>query len=201
MTGGRNSDLAVGLLRRDDEDRIVGLAVGVMMDFVEGPSSGPRSAKSAGSPRSRWWGPAVVGAVAFWSANLVISLTPIAAAYRSAISIAYVPMLLEAAVGGLLIACVVALVLVRYPERVPGTGPLSKALWLSAGALIVLTVFVEVPSKLRSGVSDPGHWLLVAMVFNVIRVLALGVAIGLVTRSGQAGAGPHPRVTGRGGPS
>ncbi|MGZ5405223.1 MAG: hypothetical protein ACXWDL_11290 [Nocardioides sp.] len=141
----------------------------------------------------------MAGAVAFWSANLVISLTPIAAAYRSAISISYVPMLVEAVFGGLLIGSVVALVLVRYPDRVPGTGPLSKALWLSAGALIVVTVFVEVPSKLRSGVSDPGHWLLVAMVFNAIRILALGVAIGLVTRSGKSGAGPHPRVTERGG--
>ena len=169
------------------------------MDVVEVPSSGPRSAKPAGSPRSGWRRPAVAGAVAFWSANLVISLTPIAAAYRSAMSIAYVPMLVEAAVGGLLIASVVALVLVRYPERVPGTGPLSRALWLSAAALVLLTVFVEVPSKLRSGVSDPGHWLLVATVFNVIRVLALGVAIGLVTRAGQAGAGPHSRVTERGG--
>ena len=179
--------------------RIVGLPVGVVMDVVEVPSSGHRSAKPAGSPRSGWRRPAVAGAVAFWSANFLISLTPIAVAYRSALSIAYVPMLVEAAVGGLLVASVVAVVLVRYPKRVPGTGPLSQALWLSAAALVCLTVLVEVPSKLRSGVSDPGHWLLVATVFNVIRLLALGVAIGLVTRAGQAGAGPPPRATERGG--
>ncbi len=160
------------------------------MDAVEVPSSGPRNTK----PRTGWWRPAVAGAVAFWSANLVISLTPIAAAYRSAISIAYVPMLLEAAVGGLVIAGVVALVLVRHPGWAPGSGPLSQALWLSAGALLLLSVFVELPSKLRSGVPDPGHWLLVATVFNVIRVLALGVAIGLVTGAEQARVGPHPRV-------
>lgn len=171
------------------------------MDVVEVPSSGPRSAKPAGSPskRSGWRRPAIAGAVAFWSANLVISVTPIAAAYRSALSIGYVPMLVEAAVGGLLIASVVAVVLVRHPERVPGRGPLSRALWLSAAALVLLTVLVEVPSKLLSGVSNPGHWLLVATVFNVIRVLALGVAIGLVTHAGQAEAGPHARVTEPGG--
>jgi hypothetical protein len=140
-----------------------------------------------------------MGAVAFWSANLVISVTPIAAAYRSAFSIGYVLMLVEAAVGGLLLASLVAVVLVRYLERVPGTSPLSRALWLSAAALVVLTVFVEVPSKLLSGVSDPGYWVVVATVFNVIRVLALGAAIGLDTRAGQAGAGPHSRVTERGG--
>lgn len=171
------------------------------MDAVEVPSSGPRSAKHSGSPRRGWRGPAVAGAAAFWSANLVISLTPIAAEYRSAMSVAYVPMLVEAAVGGLLIASAVALVLARYPQRVPGTGPLSGALWLSAAAVVVLTVFVELPSKLMSGVSDPGHWLLVATVFNVVRVLALGVAIGLVARAGQVGADPHPRVNERGGVS
>jgi hypothetical protein len=141
----------------------------------------------------------MAGAVAFWSANLVISLTPIAAAYRSALSIAYVPMLVEAAVGGLLIASVVALVLVRYPERVPGSGPLSRALWLSAAALVLLTVVVELPSKLRSGVSDPGHWLLEATSFNVIRLLALGLAVGLVTRAEQTGADPLAQMTERGG--
>lgn len=163
------------------------------MDVVEVPSSDAR----VGKP---WWRAAAAGAVGFWSANLVISWTPIAAAYRSALSIAYVPMLVEAAVGGLLIASVVSLVLGRHPERVPGAGPLSRALWLSAAALICLTVFVEVPSKLASGVPDPGRWLLVATAFNVIRVLALGVAIGLVTRAGQADvAGPRSRGANRGG--
>jgi hypothetical protein len=52
-------------------------------------------------------------------------------------------------------------------------------------------VVVELPSTLRSGVSDPGHWLLVATAFNVLRVLALGLAIGLVTRAEQTGADPH----------
>lgn len=169
------------------------------MDVVEVPSSGPRSAKPAAAPRSGWRRPAGAGAVAFWSANFVISVTPIAAAYRSALSIGYVPMLVEAAVGGLLIASAVALVLVRYPDRIPGTGPLSQAVWLSAAALVVLTLVVEVPSKLRSGVSDPGHWVLVATAFNVIRVLALGVAIGLVTRAGQTGADPHARCSEGGG--
>ena len=171
------------------------------MDVVEVPSSGPRSAKPERVPRGRWRRPAVAGAVAFWSANFVISWTPIAASYRTAMSITYVPMLIQAAVGGLLIATVVAAVLVRYPERVPGTGPMNRALWLSAAALVLLTVFVEVPSKLLSGVPDAGHWLLVATAFNVIRVPALGVAIGLVTRQQQVGASPHSAGTERGGGS
>lgn len=168
------------------------------MDVVEIASSG-RRAKPSGSPGSGWGRPAVAGAVAFWSANLVISVTPIAAAYRSAMSIGYLPMLVEAAVGGLLLASAVALVLVRYPARIPGAGPLTQAVLLSVAAVVLVTLAVEVPSKLRSGVPDAGHWLLVATVFNVIRVLALGVAIGLVTRRGQPDAASPARVTRQGG--
>ena len=102
------------------------------MDVVEVPSSGPRSAKPERVPRGGWRRPAVAGAVAFWSANFVISLTPIAATYRTAMSITYVPMLIQAAVGGLLLAGVVAAVLVRYPDRVPGTGPQLEGLAMLA---------------------------------------------------------------------
>jgi hypothetical protein len=121
--------------------------------------------------------------VAFWLANLVISLTAVAAAYRSALSIAHVPMLVEAAAGGLVVAGAVAFVLTRFPERVPGGGPLRKALLLALGALVLLTVLLEVPAKMRSGVADSGRWLLVATAFNTIRILTLGLSIGVVTRA------------------
>lgn len=146
------------------------------------------------SPRDRWWVRAITGAGAFWLANLVISLTPIAAEYRSALSITYVPMLLEAAVGGLLVAGGVVLVLARFPDHVPGREPLGKALALAAAALVLLTVLVEVPSKLSSDLADPGRWLLVGAAFNTIRLLALGVAIGLVTRTRTAQQERHQQV-------
>lgn len=46
------------------------------------------------------WVPALAGAAAFWVANLAISLTPVAADYRAALSISYIHMLVEAAIGG-----------------------------------------------------------------------------------------------------
>lgn len=46
----------------------------------------------------------LAGAAGFWLANLVISLTPLAADYRAALGISYVPMLIEALAGGLVIA-------------------------------------------------------------------------------------------------
>jgi hypothetical protein len=145
--------------------------------------------------------PALAGAVAFWLANLVISLTPVAADYRSALSIAYAPMLAEAAVGGLFVASGVALLLTRFADRVPGGGPVRRSLALAAMALVLLTVVLEVPSKLLTDVADRGHWLLLATVFNVIRVLALGLSIGLVTRARTTGRGHHAGVTRREGSS
>jgi len=44
---------------------------------------------------------AVAGGLAFWLANFAISRTPIAAEYRTALSISYFQMLLESLLGGL----------------------------------------------------------------------------------------------------
>lgn len=167
------------------------------MRLAETSSSGARSLREVGAVRSRWWPVTLTGAAAFWSANLLVSLTPAAASYRSAMSIEYLPMLLEAAVGGLVVAGAVALVLLRHPHRVPGAGWVSKALLLAATALVLLTLVVEVPSKLRSGTGDPGHWLLVATVINAIRVVALGTAIGLAARAGAHPARPPTTQGGR----
>ena len=60
---------------------------------------------------------AVAGGLGFWLANLAISLTPIAAAYRDALGIQYVPMLLEAALGGVVIGLFVSGALLRWPAR------------------------------------------------------------------------------------
>ncbi|HQR26938.1 MAG TPA: hypothetical protein PLP61_07865 [Nocardioides sp.] len=138
--------------------------------------------------RRDWWLPTLAGAVTFWLVNLLISLTPIAADYRSAMSIPYRQMLVEAAVGGLLVASAVAYPLLRHPGKVPGRDVLTKGLVLGTGVLALLTVLVEVPSKLRADVADPGHWLVVATAFNALRVLALAIATALVVR---ARAHPH----------
>jgi hypothetical protein len=148
----------------------------------------PGSRRIAGAT---WWGPALAGAAAFWLSNLAISWTPVAADYRAAMSVPYVAMLLEAAVGGLVVAVVLALLLARFPDRIPGNGALRQAILLVVVVLVVVTLLVEVPSKLRAGVADPGHWLLVATVFNVIRFLALGVTIGSTSLRRATRQGDH----------
>jgi hypothetical protein len=152
------------------------------MDNLEAQRSGDRD-RGPVRPAAGWWVPTLAGAAAFWLANLAVSLTSVAADFRSALSIPYLPMLVEAAAGGLVVAGAVAFVLERFADHLPGRGPLGKALALAAVALVLLTVLAAVPSKLRSDVADPGHWLLVETVINAIRVLALGVAVGLVTRA------------------
>ena len=73
----------------------------------------------------------VAGGLGFWMANFVISLTPIAAEYRAALSIAYYPMLLEALLGGLIVGFCVSYLLLRFLDRIPTRTPLLKSVLLS----------------------------------------------------------------------
>jgi len=123
---------------------------------------------------------AVAGATGFWLANLAISLTPIAADYRSGLGISYVPMLVEALVGGLIVGFGVGYCLLRFYDRIPTQGPMGKSLMLSGLSLILLTLLVEVPSKYGTNIADASRYFLIALAFNAIRILALGVTIGYV---------------------
>jgi hypothetical protein len=123
------------------------------------------------------------GAGAFWIANLAISLTPFAAEYRAALSISYLPMVTEALLGGLVIGFGVSYVLLRFFARVPTRGPLSKSMIVSLLALIAVTAMIEVPAKFGSAGPDPWRYFLMATAFNIVRIAALGVAVGyLYTR-------------------
>jgi hypothetical protein len=126
------------------------------------------------------------GALGFWVANLAISLTPIAAEYRNALSIPYVPMLVEALFGGLVIALGVSWTLVRHPDVLPAGSPMVKSLFASLIALIAVTLAIEVPSKLLVNPGGSLRYFVVGAAFNAVRILALGVVIG---RLGQARAG------------
>ena len=136
-------------------------------------------------PTGRWGGSVVLasaGGAAFWVANLVISLTPIAADYRAGLSISYLPMLLEALVGGLILASGISVILIRFPDRVPGRGPFSKSILLSVIAFVVVTSAIEIPAKLLSGIPDAARYFVTGTVFNAIRILTMGVVIGAVAR-------------------
>jgi NhaP-type Na+/H+ and K+/H+ antiporter len=121
---------------------------------------------------------AIGGGVAFWVANFAISLTPIAAEYRAALSISYLPMLLEALVGGLILGFCVGYFLLRFFDRIPTQNPILKSAILSFVFLIIVTMLIEVPAKSLTTTSDALRYFLIGTIFNGLRILALGIAIG-----------------------
>ncbi|MBK9739378.1 MAG: hypothetical protein IPO93_07665 [Actinobacteria bacterium] len=121
---------------------------------------------------------ALVGGLGFWVANFAISLTPLAAEYREALAIQYPSMLLEALLGGLLIGLCVSYCLVRFFDWIPSTSPMVKSLLLCSAVFVVVTLVVEGPAKFGTAMSDAPRYFLIAALFNVLRILALGVSVG-----------------------
>jgi len=119
----------------------------------------------------------VAGGVAFWAANFAISLTPIAAEYRAALSISYLPMIVESLIGGLIIGFFVSYFLLRFFDKIPTKNPILKSVILSFIALIIVTILIEVPSSFLT-TSDALHVFLIGAMFNVLRILALGIVVG-----------------------
>jgi hypothetical protein len=121
---------------------------------------------------------AIAGGLGFWVANFAISLTPIAAEYRAALSISYLPMLLEALLGGLIIGFCVSYPLLRFFDKMPTKNPILKSVIVSIIALLIVTMLIEVPAKFFTLTSDALRYFLIGAMFNVIRILALGIVIG-----------------------
>jgi NhaP-type Na+/H+ or K+/H+ antiporter len=133
----------------------------------------------------------IAGGLGFWVANFAISLTPIAAEYRAALSISYLPMLLEALVGGLMIGFCVSYCLLRFFDKIPTTNPIQKSVIVSFIALISVTMLIEIPAKFLTPTSGALRYFLIGALFNVLRILALGIAIGYLYERINRRAGAH----------
>ena len=123
----------------------------------------------------------LAGGLAFWLANFAISRTTIAAEYRAAMSIAYVPMLLEALTGGLILGLWVSYPLLHFFDRIPGKDPILKSVLLSSIVLVIVTILIGGPSSFYA-TNNVTRYFIIGTVFNVIRITALGIAIGYVCR-------------------
>ena len=123
----------------------------------------------------------LVGGLAFWLANFAISRTAIAADYRAAMSISYNPMLLESLIGGLIIGLWVSYLLLRFFDRIPVKDPILKSVLLSSLVLVIVTIVLGGPSSFYA-TSNVLRYFIIGTVFNVIRITALGVAIGYVSK-------------------
>jgi hypothetical protein len=118
---------------------------------------------------------AIAGGAAFWVANLAISLTPIAAEYRAALSISYFPMLLEALAGGLIIGFCISYLLLRYFDKIPTVSPIFKSVILTFAVLCIIEAFSIFVNLNNASVY---LFLLIGAGMNVPRFLALGIVIG-----------------------
>ena len=120
----------------------------------------------------------VAGGVAFWIVDFAMSLSPISAEYMAAFSISSLPMALVAAlVGGMIIGFFVSFFLLRFFDKIPTKNPILKSVILSLIVLIIVTILIEVPSSFLA-TSDVLHVFLIGAMFNVLRILALGIVIG-----------------------
>lgn len=124
------------------------------------------------------FGLTIAGGLAFWVANFAISRTPIAAEYRVALSISYVPMLVESLIGGLIIGFCVGYALLRFFDKIPTRNPILKSVTLSLIVLVFVTVVFQVPGTFLTLTSDATRYFLIGTMFNVVRILALGLVIG-----------------------
>ncbi len=123
----------------------------------------------------------LVGGLAFWLANFAISRTPIAAEYRAAMSISYYPMLLESLIGGLIIGLWVSYPLLRFYERIPGKDPILKSVLMSSLVLVIVTIVLGGPSSFFA-TGNVARYFIIGTVFNLIRITALGIAIGYLCK-------------------
>lgn len=131
----------------------------------------------------------VVGGLAFWLSNFAISRTPIAAEYRAAMSISYYPMLLESLIGGLIIGLWVSYLLLRFFDRIPVKDPILKSVILSSVVLVIVTILLGGPSSFYA-TNNVLRYFIIGTVFNVIRILSLGIAIGYVCKRRYTGINP-----------
>ena len=120
---------------------------------------------------------AAVGGLAFWAVSIVTSLVPFTADYRAArwsagtVWVGSLP-------AGMIIGFFVSFFLLRFFDKIPANNPIIKSVILSLIALIIVTILLEVPSHFLTPNSDPMHYFLIGLLFNVLRILALGIVIG-----------------------
>ncbi|MGZ8563058.1 MAG: hypothetical protein ACXWWU_05510, partial [Candidatus Limnocylindria bacterium] len=121
---------------------------------------------------------ALGGAAAFWAATFATSLTSLAADYRAALSIAWLPMVLvESSLAGLVIGSFVSGFLIRRFDRIPTQTPILKAEILSVMALVIGVLVAGVGSS-QLEPNEALHYFLIGTLLNVPRFLALGLVIG-----------------------
>lgn len=120
----------------------------------------------------------IAGGAAFWAATIATSLLPVAAKYRAAFSNWSVQTVWVGSLfAGTIIGCCVSYFLLRFFEKIPAKGPIRKSLTVSAAALAVAILLIDVPMIFHAQ-GDALHYFLIGLMFNAARFLILGFVIG-----------------------
>ena len=90
-------------------------------------------------------------------------------------------MLLESLIGGLIIGFWVGYPLLRFFDRIPAKDPIVKSIILSSIVLVIITILLGGPSSFFA-TNNAMRYFIIGTVFNVFRILALGIAIGYVCK-------------------
>jgi NhaP-type Na+/H+ or K+/H+ antiporter len=86
-------------------------------------------------------------------------------------------MLFEALLGGLLIGFCVSYFLFRFFDKIPTQDPILKSEILTFIVLIIVTILIGGPSSFLA-TGNVLRYFIIGTMFNVIRILALGMVIG-----------------------
>jgi hypothetical protein len=79
--------------------------------------------------------------------------------------------------------------LLRFFDKIPGKDPILKSVILSSIVLVIVTVLLGGPSSFYA-TNNVLRYFIIGTVFNVIRILALGIAIGYVCKRQYGGINP-----------
>ena len=128
--------------------------------------------------------PTIAGGGVFWGTTIVTSLLPIAAEYRAAFSNWSIQTVwIDSLLVGMILGCCVSYSLLRFIDKNPTRNPILKSTILSFVALVIATILIDVPrSLLLPGPSEALYYFLIGLMFNTVRFLFLGLAIGYLCK-------------------
>jgi hypothetical protein len=96
-------------------------------------------------------------------------------------------MLLESFLGGLVLGGCVAYFLLRFFDKIPTKNPILKSIILSLIVMIIITTVIGGPSSyLATG--NILRYFLIGTLFNLFRILTLGLGIGCLYDKLKIGA-------------
>lgn len=118
------------------------------------------------------------GGVVFWLTTIATSLLPIAAEYRAAFSNWSIQTVWVCSLFmGIILGCCVSYLLLRFSDKIRVKSPVLKSVILSSIALLIAIGLIDVPMIFQVPRASL-YFLLIGIIFNTIRFLFLGIAVG-----------------------